>query len=87
MEERNKWDIEQAKIDDARQERRIEDHEQRIRVLETFRDSTIEKLITVFNTLEDIREGKKYGRRLVTTSLVTSIIGGIIAAVFHYLKG
>lgn len=87
MNERNSWEIEQSKQTDARQNRQLDDHEERIRVLETFRNSTIEKLITIFNTLEEIRDGNKWIRRLVSSALITGIIGGVITAVFRILKG
>ena len=87
MQERHSWEIENMKKTDEKHEVQISDHEKRIRALESFKDSTVEKLITIFNMLEEIREGAKWIRRILASSLITAIIGAVVTAITMLLKG
>lgn len=81
MTEKNAWDISKLK-EDVAELRRVElEHEVRIRSLESFRDSTVERLITVFNRLDELQEGDQWIKRVITTALITAVIGALISGV------
>lgn len=81
MTDKNSWDIAQLQRE-AEDGRTVDkDHEARLRSLESFRDSTVEKLITVFNRLDELQEGDQWIKRVIVTALVTGIIGAIISLV------
>lgn len=81
MTEKNSWDISQLQRE-AEESRTVDrDHEARLRSLESFRDSTVEKLITVFNRLDELQEGDQWIKRVIVTALVTGVIGAIISLV------
>lgn len=81
MTEKNSWDIQQLQRETEDSRRVDQDHEARLRAMESFRDSTVEKLITVFNRLDELQEGDQWIKRVVVTSLVTGVIGAIISLV------
>lgn len=87
MEQKNSWEISQLQKTDTKQEGQLTDHEKRIQSLERFKVGTVEKLITVFTMLEEIRESGKWIRRLVSSALITAIIGAIVSAVSWVIKG
>lgn len=81
MTEKNSWDIRQLQRE-SEDSKKIEiEHELRIRSLESFRDSTVERLITVFNRLDELQEGDKWIKRVFVTALVTGVIGAIISLI------
>ena len=81
MSEKNSWDIKQLQKD-SQESRRVDlEHEKRLRSLESFRDSTIEKLINVFNMLEELKEGDQWIKRVIVTALVTGVIGAVISLI------
>lgn len=77
--EKNSWDIEQLQRQANDTKAVAQDHEARLRSLESFKDSTVEKLITVFNRLDELQEGGQWIKRVIVTSLVTGVIGAIIS--------
>lgn len=81
MTEKNAWDIKQLQKETEDSRRVDQDHEVRLRSLESFRDSTVEKLITVFNRLDELQEGDQWIKRVIVTALVTGIIGAIVSLV------
>lgn len=81
MSEKNSWDIAQLQKDSEENRRVNLEHEKRLRSLESFRDSTIEKLINVFNMLEELKEGDQWIKRVIVTALVTGVIGAVISLI------
>lgn len=81
MTDKNSWDIKQLQreVEDGRTVDK--DHEARLRSLESFRDATVEKLITVFNRLDALQEGDQWIKRVITTALVTGVIGAVISLI------
>lgn len=79
MPERTAWELEQLKKRDEERDADMKDFEGRIRALESFKDTTVEKLISIFNMLEELREGDKWIKRMFSTSLITGIIGAVIS--------
>lgn len=86
MDERNSWEIESIKRNIARQEMQIDDLDRRVRMLESFKDATVEKLITVFSMIEEIREGDRWIRRVISSALITALVGAISTVVIWLIK-
>lgn len=81
MTDKNSWDIKQLQRETEDSRRVDQDHEARLRALESFRDSTVERLIVVFNRLDELQEGDQWIKRVIVTSLVTGVIGAVISLV------
>lgn len=79
--DKNSWDIAQLQRESEDSRTVGKDHEARLRSLESFRDSTVEKLVTVFNRLDELQEGDQWIKRVIVTALITGIIGAIISLV------
>ena len=79
--DKNSWDIKQLQreVEDGRVVDK--DHEARLRSLESFRDSTVEKMITVFNRLDELQEGDQWIKRVIVTALITGVIGAVISLI------
>ena len=86
MDERNSWEIEAIKKNDDKQDAQLDNHETRLRTLESFKDATVEKLITVFNMIEEIREGDRWVRRVITSALITALVGAISTVIIWLIK-
>lgn len=86
MTDKNSWDIKQLQRETEDSRRVDQDHEARLRSLESFRDSTVEKLITVFNRLDELQEGDQWIKRVIVGSLVTGVIGAIISLVVFAIQ-
>lgn len=81
MTDKNSWDIKQLQRETEDSRRVDQDHEARLRSLESFRDATVERLITVFNRLDELQEGDQWIKRVIVTSLVTGVIGAVVSLV------
>lgn len=81
MPDKAQWDIEHLKQENQRQDERLAMHDKEIKALQSFQDSTVEKLITIFNTINDMKEDSKWMKRMFTSTL----IGGIVTAVVSLL--
>lgn len=81
MTDKNSWDIKQLQRETEDSRKVEQDHEARLRSIESFRDSTVEKLITVFNRLDELQEGDQWIKRVIVTALVTGVIGAIISLI------
>lgn len=81
MTEKNSWDIKQLQRESEDSKKVDQDHERRLRSLESFQDSTVEKLITVFKRLDELHEGDQWIKRVIVTALVSSVIGAVISLV------
>jgi len=81
MTEKNTWDIEQLKRQVERLEGRDGETELRLRTLESFKDSTVEKLIVIFAKLDELQEGDRWIKRV----FVTSLVGGITTALISFV--
>lgn len=81
MTDKNSWDIRQLQKETEELRRETRDIDARVRLIESFRDSTVEKLITVFNRLDELQEGDRWIKRVIVTALVTGVIGAIISMV------
>lgn len=71
------WDVDKLKQEKEYQNSGLIEREKRIRKLESFKDSTVEKLITVFSMIEDIKENDKWIKRTFTAALITMVTGAI----------
>lgn len=74
----NRWEIDRLKERTDKHGRRLDSHDGRIFDLERFQESTMPKLITLFKTIDEMKEDDKFFKRLFANSL----IGGAIAACF-----
>lgn len=81
MTDQNKWEIEQlkeqAKERAQKTSERFRKVEEKIEDLVLFKTSTVEKLIIVFQMLEELKEGDKYIKRVFITSLVAAAVSGV----------
>lgn len=81
MTDKNSWDIKQLQRETEDSRRVDQDHEARLRTLESFRDTTIERLVMVFNRLDELQEGDQWIKRVIVTALITGVIGAVISLV------
>ena len=84
--DKNAWDIEQLQSAMGEMKKNWQDHEGRMRIMESFKDSTVEKLIIIFNKLEELQEGDKWIKRVFITSLIAatiSTLGSLIVWAFQ----
>lgn len=74
MTDKNSWDIKQLQlvVDEVKQN--WQGLEGRVRVLELFKESTVEKLIIIFNQLKELQEGDKWIKRVFITSLIAATL-------------
>lgn len=86
MENRNSWEIDQLRKSDDKHDARLDDHEARLRELETFRSSTVEKLIRIFEMLDELREGDRWIKRTIAGTLITTLVGAIVAAITWFIQ-
>lgn len=86
MTDRIKWDIEHLKKDNRLQNEEIDELKQQVRNLESFRDTTMEKLITIFNIIEELKEGDKWIKRTFTTALITVSFGAIVSLLAWFIQ-
>ena len=86
-EQRNAWEIERLNDSVAEINRKQVEQEQRLRVLESFRDSTLEKLIVIYNKLDELQEGDKWIKRVFISSLITAVTGAIVSFIVWAIKG
>jgi hypothetical protein len=87
VEQRNSWEIERLKESVSQVNRKQEDQEVRLRALESFRDATLEKLIVIYNKLDELQEGDKWIKRVFISSLITAITGAIVSFILWAIKG
>lgn len=78
---RNEWDINQIYQKVEAIEKQMRDNAGKIHDLELFRESTAQKLLTIFSELKDLQDGDKWIKRLIIGSLITGAVG----AVFSFL--
>lgn len=76
-EDKLKWDIEHLQKESKEQNKKIAEHSKEIRDLRSFKDSTVEKLVMILNTIEEMKENDRWLKRVFTSSLVTAIIGAV----------
>lgn len=81
MSEKTEWEVEQLKAANIETNRKLDNHAVSIRDFETFKVSTIEKLLQIFQQLESIKEGDEWIKRTFTKTLVTAIIGAVVSFV------
>lgn len=85
MTDRIKWDIEQIKQREIDREvgyrEKFKKIEEDMKDLWTFKTSTVEKLIMIFQMLEELKEGDKMIKRIFITSLVGGVFSGLSALV------
>lgn len=86
MPDKAQWDIEQLKKENRRQDERLNVHDEEIKVLQSFRDSTVEKLITIFNTIEEMKEDSKWLKQMFTSTLVGGIATAVISLVIWLIQ-
>lgn len=86
MQDKNAWDIVQLWKAMGELKDLYRDQEKEIKTLTEFKNSTVEKLIIIFATLEELREGDRFIKRVFITSLVgavLSVLGSLIVWAFQ----
>lgn len=86
MPEKTQWDIEHLQKENKRQNDQLAEHTREIRDLQSFRDSTVEKLITIFNTINDMKEDSRWMKRMFTSTLVGGIVTAVISLVIWLIQ-
>lgn len=79
MSEKTEWEVEQLKAANIEVNRKLDNHAVSIRDFETFKVSTIEKLLQIFSAIEDIKDADEWIKRTFTKTIVTGIIGAVIS--------
>lgn len=73
--ERHQWEIEQIKKDmDALFDSKRK-MEEKVDTLESFRDSTVEKMTVIFSKIEELAESGKWLKRTLFGALTAGVIG------------
>ncbi|WP_405101394.1 hypothetical protein [Oceanobacillus sp. FSL H7-0719] len=86
MSDKLEWKIELLEKESKEQDETIKQNTKDIRDLQSFKDSTVEKLITIFTTINEIKEDSKWMKRTVIGGLITAIIGGIISLIVWLIQ-
>lgn len=97
MTEKTAWDVERLKESNAELKnnlRELEEHikeetkekNTRLADLESFKVSTVEKLITIFRRLDGLKEDDLWIKRTFAGTLITSVIGAIISFVVWLIQ-
>lgn len=76
--EKNTWEIEQMKARIGEVYDVAKKNAEKIHDLEIFKTSTVDKLIIVFDKLEELQEGDRWIKRV----FITALVGAIVSAVF-----
>ena len=79
--EKNTWDIAQLQEKVKEAFELIKDHEGRMKAQETFKAATIEKLIVIFQKLEELQEGDRWIKRAFVVSLIGAVLSAISALI------
>ncbi len=72
--DRLEWEVEHLKKESKNHGRRLDGHDKDLSELKSFKDSTVEKLISIFKSIEDLHDENRWTRR----TLITTLIGGIV---------
>jgi hypothetical protein len=81
LSEKTEWEVEQLKISNKEINKKLDNHAVSIRDFETFKVSTIEKLLQIFSAIEVIKESDAWIKRTFTKTLITAIIGAVVSLV------
>lgn len=76
---KNTWDIDQLKKQTERTEAEIVNLKKDVDELQSFRDTSVQKFITIFNRLSEMQEGDQWIKRIFIGALVTGAIGTIFS--------
>jgi len=76
-EQKNAWDIEQLQNWKKELMQKMGKLETRVEEHETFKATTIQQLLVVFKTLDELKEGDKWLRRMFITALVGTALTAI----------
>lgn len=78
-EQKNTWEIEQLKKQTDRVEAEVINLKKDVDDLQSFRDTSVQKFITIFNRLKEMQEGDQWVKRIFIGALVTGAIGSIFS--------
>ncbi|PAV30153.1 hypothetical protein CIL05_06715 [Virgibacillus profundi] len=81
---RTKWEIESLHKKTDKHEERLDEHDKRLTSFQSFKDSTVEKLITIFNSIEEMKEDSQWIRKTFTTTILGAI-ATVIASLLVWL--
>lgn len=77
MPEKAQWEIEHLKKKADQHEIRLNKQDEKISVLQSFKYSTVEKLITIFNSIDEMKEDSRWMRK----TFITTLVGGIVTVI------
>lgn len=86
MSEKTQWEVEYLQKENEQQNLDLKNHEKRLRNLESFKDSTVEKLITIFRTIDDMKEDSRWMKRMFTSTLVGGIVTAVISLIVWLIQ-
>jgi len=86
MSEKTQWEVEYLQKENEQQNADLKNHEKRLRNLESFKDSTVEKLITIFRTIDDMKEDSRWMKRMFTSTLVGGIVTAVISLIVWFIQ-
>lgn len=86
MTDRNEWDIKRLQEWKAEVVSKLQEQDKWNREVATFKDTTVQQLIVIFDKLKELHEGDKWLKRMFTTALVgtgVSALGALIVWAFQ----
>ena len=81
MERENQFQINLLRNEHEALVRHVDDLETRQREMEKFKESTVEKLLVIFEKLDELRKGDQFIKRVFITSLVGAICSGLVSVI------
>lgn len=83
---RTQWEIENLHKKTDRHEERLNQQDEKITAFQSFKDSTVEKLIMIFKSIDKIEEESRWMKRSFTNTLVGGIISIVVALVIWLIQ-
>jgi len=83
---KTQWELERLQRKTNRHEERLDKQDEELTEFRSFKDSTVEKLISIFNTIDEMKEDSKWMKRMFTTTLMGGIVTGIISLVIWLIQ-
>ncbi|MBM7598068.1 uncharacterized coiled-coil DUF342 family protein [Virgibacillus halotolerans] len=86
MSDKTQWDIEHLQKKADQHEAKLNSHDKRLAALQSFKDSTVEKLLTIFKSIEEIKEESRWMKRSFTTALIGGIVTAVVSLVIWLIQ-
>jgi uncharacterized coiled-coil DUF342 family protein len=84
--DKTQWELNRLNERTDKHEKRLDQHDEKLSSFQSFKDSTVEKLITIFKSIDEMKAESKWMKKTFTNTLLGAIVTVVTSIIIWLIQ-